>query len=543
MQTSTTVDHEHSHHVAVDDERYDSFLEGIRTTFADSPDTTGDLFTTDAAGLWEAFITCLPSDRRQHYTCNACRQFIERFGGLVRIDAKGNTAPAMWSVGNVPLFFRESVQALTKIVSKANVTGVFLSSSAVLGLPVNKSNKAPFSWHHMATTLDSNGVFKETPLRNASQAMAEKREDFGTLTRGLAEFDIDTARKAHAALTTGGLYRSEKCIGVAKWFLDLHTDLTSTKNKRARDNMVWLAVAGAPVGFCHIRSTMIGTLLEDFAAGKDFADIKRSFDAKMHPLQYMRPQAAPTAGQIAQAEKVVAALDSAGALRRRFARLEDIKKVWEPKPTKPAETGGVFGHLKPKEETAALELPMITMTWTKFVRTVIPTADKIELVVPTSAAAFVALVTAADPDAPPILRWDNEGARYPVSHYIYVGGSYAGAWNLRLGHVEVVAISPEPSCWNGKAPNGTEGVVLVLKGARDLHYNGSGGFFPESLKSEYHAVRATMEAYAKAATVEGADTATACGYMLTERGTGGCCLRVTDSKAGTLVTYKIDRWD
>lgn len=66
----------------------------------------------------------------------------------------------------------------------------------------------------------------------------------------------------------------------------------------------------------------------------------------------MRPTAAPSAGNVAQAEKVVAALRSAGALSRRFAKLEDIQTIW--KWTAPATpqraNGGVFGHIKTREE-------------------------------------------------------------------------------------------------------------------------------------------------------------------------------------------------
>ena len=37
------------------------------------------------------------------------------------------------------------------------------------------------------------------------------------------------------------------------------------------------------------------------AGGYETQDIKARFDAKMHPLQYLRPQAAPSEGNIAQA--------------------------------------------------------------------------------------------------------------------------------------------------------------------------------------------------------------------------------------------------
>src|SRR5689334_9402588 len=62
----------------------------------------GPLFRTDAAGLFEAFLAALPEHERQQHDCSACRHFIQRFGGVVRIDSEGRLIPAMWNTGIVP---------------------------------------------------------------------------------------------------------------------------------------------------------------------------------------------------------------------------------------------------------------------------------------------------------------------------------------------------------------------------------------------------------------------------------------------------------
>ncbi len=79
---------------------------------------------------------------------------------------------------------------------------------------------------------------------------------------------------------------------------------------------------------------MIGTLLEDLTAGLPFAQIKAKFDAKMDALNYQRPAAAPAAGNIARAEKIIAKLKTEGSLDRRFARLDEIQKLWVPASSK-----------------------------------------------------------------------------------------------------------------------------------------------------------------------------------------------------------------
>ena len=277
--------------------------------------------------------------------------------------------------------------------------------------------------------------------------------------------------------------------------------------------------------------------------------IKRRFDEKMHPLQYMRPSAAPSAGQIAEAEQRVAALQAAGALRRRFARVEEVDALW--RPAAPAEPAGVFGHLRAKpERRAAIELPTVTFTWEKLARTVLPEAVKLEFFVPTSNASYGALVTAADPEAPPIIKWDRAERRNPVTWYVYVNGSPATEWDLEPGRWhELTAVTHRPSMWYGAPPlNEGRGAVLLIRGCRDLKKvhdaaQGGGGFFPEHLRSDFHGIRRTMEAFAKSAVIEGAAEATACGLILHEGGSWSeTKLRATD-RAGQVATYVLDRWD
>lgn len=538
-----------------DDERYEGFLVAIRRRFAAIAETSSALFTTDATGLFDLFLANLPEDRRKHYTCNACRRFVERFGGIVTIDDEGMAVPAMWSAIDVPAFFRLSVTAVFRRVAIANVVGVHVSDEKTWGLPSNGSSVAPYEWHHMSVVPADKLLFKSSKLKTADQRAAELLEDYRMLQRGLAEFPIDVVRQAHAFLTSGNLYRSEKCIGVAKWLLDLHEKREATKQyqKSRRENVTWLAVATAPTGFCHVRSSMIGTLLEDVQAGKSFVDIKRAFDSKMNPLQYQRPTVAPSAGNIAQAEKIVAELQSAGALDRRFAGIEDIQTLWKPTPAKEPETkSGVFGHLKTRQEQAkkptSIEQPPTVMTWEKFARTVLPDATAIEMFIPHRNSNFAALVTASDPNAPPILQWDREEKRNPVSWYLYSGGSPAAQWNLKSGsYVKVTGIALQPTMWDSERSYDHQGksVFFLLEGARDTGYRTGASFFPETLRSEFHSVRATMEAHARSSVLSGRDEATACGIKLEAGATKSIwdvAIRVTN-KAGQRISYMLDRWD
>jgi hypothetical protein len=519
-----------------DPQAYDVFLSAIQKRFADE---TGPLFTTDAPPLFPAFLQALPEEARQHYTCNACRHFVERFGDLVKITPEGKKMSAIWDSTSVPELYRPSVSAMERIVARARVTGVFICDLTVWGQPVTGE------WYHMSVVPRGELVFRRT-TQTAHQASAEKKEDFKNLLAGLMEFPLSAINQAMSLLKTDSLYRSEKTIGVAEWLRDLHEKRSSTKNNEARTNMTWLAVATAPVGYCHVRSTMIGTLLEDIIAGLPFETIKTKFDAKMQPLQYQRPQAPPTAGNIAQAEKIVEQMGIKASLERRFARLDEIRTIWTPahKKEESKEIGGVFSHLKPKDDAPSipdLPAPAITMTWEKFARVVMPEAERIEFSVPRTAEYYGAMVTAVNPDAPPILQWDFADNRNPVSWYVYGSGSMPSRWGLTAGTFRpVTAIALQPSMWTAKDGHNGSAVFFILDGAKDIGPV-SASLFPEILKAELHTVRATIEAYSKSAKLEGEEKASACGLRLQKGVAWNSLFRVWSR--GIITDYKLDRWD
>lgn len=503
-----------------------------------------NLFTTAADGLYDLFLDAIPPAMRQHYTCRSCRAFVERYGNVIAIDPEsGAVVSVVWNVIDAPPIFSEAIRKLNQAVTRAVITGVFLSPDPTWGTPQSAPDKNAHVWHHFSVLPAKGLLFRESSLQTAGQAMAAKLEEYGMLCRSLDEFPIDVVRKAHEFLTSGQLYRSEKCEAVAKWLLGLHEKLP--RNKALRERWIWLAVASAPAGFCHVRSGMIGTLLEDIQAGLDFADIKAKFDAKMNPLKYQRPQAAPTAGNIARAEVVLAELRAAGSLERRYAKLSDIKTLWLPKEAaKPAPTG-LFGHLRPGAKSAELsDMGQVTMTWEKFRRTVLPFAESILFDVPgNQRLAFAALVTAVSQNAPPIMQWDSQDERNPANWYVHHNGSTAADFTLTPGWVKVTAVALQPNMWSEKMtyPQHGESVFFLLQGAREASVSCGAALFPEVLKSEFREIRATIEAYSKSATITERLEAEACGIRLQKGQTYSHRFKVTAK--GMRSVYLIDRWD
>lgn len=516
---------------------YDTLLSAIKTRFHTIVDTGRTLFRTDAVGLWEAFLEHLPEELRQMHTCHSCRTFVKRFGGLVAIDPDGTAKSSLWPLA-VPEPYRMAMAAMTAIVKRAEVTGVFLSKETVWGTP----ETGPWSHFHVDPPA---AMVHKSRTQTAGQTMAEKCEDFKNVRRAIGEFEPHHLAQAVTLLKTDALYRTEKVLGPAIWLQELQKAVSQQPNRRKADNLVWAAIAEAPAGFCHPRGSMIGSLLEDMEKGLSFAEVACRFEAKMHPLRYLRPQTAPSAGTIAQAETLFEQLGLAPALRRRYARLDEVVALWRPEEKKEEATGGIFGHLLPKKEEPAVHAAAraeVTMTWAKFQRTVLPEVASLEYVTPPGTGPFVALTTAVDPTAPPLYRWDREGQRNPVDFYGYNGGGLATQWSLRpMVPVKVTAIANRPEHWHGNTPGEGQGVIFFLEGAKDAA-NPTLAIWPESLRSELHGVRSVIEAFSKAGKLEGREEASACGVALMEGRQPSLHLRAK-MHDGSQITVFLDRME
>ncbi|MCY9737523.1 hypothetical protein M5X17_27860 [Paenibacillus alvei] len=386
-------------------DQYPQFSEAINDRFSSFTDKP--LFTTNVEDLFSTFLDNLPREARQHYTCNCCKHFVNRFGGLVHITEKGEIVSVMWDEQTTPKFFANAVKAMKNILHNSRVTGVFISSEVSLGQ--SHSN----GWDHMHVTLPANKVYRDR-LKTAEQEMAVKREDYRTLISGLVEYPLDSIEKALTMLQSESLYRGDRFVGMAQWVKNLHDKREEAKNSRVRDNLTWLAVAVAPTGFTHFgtSSSMIGTLLDDIVSGYDTDSIVRRFADKMGT--YQRSQTPPSEGNKQQAEKIVAQLGIENSLKRRYATIEEIPHfIWQSKKVvknTAAKMGGVFGHIATKEKSSTpdelLNLTYKVMTWDKFSRTVLPTATNLEVLID-NPNRLMALVTASDKEAPNILQWED----------------------------------------------------------------------------------------------------------------------------------------
>lgn len=144
-----------------------------------------------------------------------------------------------------------------------------------------------------------------------------------------------------------------------------------------------------------------------------------------------------------------------------------------------------------------------------------------------------------------VLEFDHEPGKrltHPPRHAV---AQPAGSrpWNLVAGAwAPVTGIVASPNLWGDK-PLTQHGrhTFFLLKDCRDTTAGLGRGFFTETLRSDFHAIRATLEAFNSSATIAGADEADACGIGMNDQKPWNLPLRVTT--ANSVATYLIDRWD
>ncbi len=541
---SEKVPTSHLKKTPVDDPVFDSYMQRLQEHLTYLlTDSKEKLFTTsvDPEKMWHQYLQGFPPAERQHYNCNACRHFIQHYGGLVCITETGQTYSPLWEPAVTrPAAYKESIDSLLHMVRHAQVTGVFYCNDYDLG------HGLAGGWTHLHVTLPRTyGLVGGGRRLEVGQAMAEKRADWVNVCRFLNEYPVSLLRTAVSILKVDALDRSEKVLGQAEWLVKVG-QFWHEYDREYREARLWKEVANAPAGFCHPKSSMISTLLDDLKNGLSVDEVKRRWAEKMHPLQYQRPTAAPKAQAIERAEALFKEMGLASALRRRFAKLDEVETLWQ-QPTslgQPAVEGEIFGRLKRKApEFMPVSNEPRFMTWEKFQRDVLPTAEKMEWTPGYGHHNFSQMTGPVVPDAPRLFQWNH-----PYCSYTYHGGTTANHFHLVAGHpARVLAIVPNVERWgSARFEHHADGVLFVLENCRDTHADEL-AIFPETLRSELHEVRSVIEAYSKTDKLEEvSETAqVAAGAFLGEKArpefTKDLVFKVWTP--GLVQTIRIDRWE
>ena len=479
---------------------------------------------------------------RQNYNCNCCKSFLHRYGGLVTIHPDtGVTTSVIWDETIVPEFYKENVKALRLLVEGANVREVFYRPRNISMLGLSESG----GFQHF--TIPAKHI-KDAPseFESVSSSISLSIENYKILSKHLAKFTPDALETANVLFESSaelkGYTTHAKNIA---WVNSLKTKLSKMNGIHFK-NLIWYEVATQSQGRLKFANTVGGEFVTSLQEGKPVNEVIRAFKAMVRPDVYMRPTALPTEGNIAAGERIIKELGLASALKRRYLRFDELPSfVWVPPVqavTEVTEDVGVFSHLKAKDTISKLadNLGVIngeTITWERFEKEILPKADKLHTTFSNAPYNITTYVTAADPEAKPIIAWDKEDNRNPISNYAYSQGSFPREWNLLIGKpIEVIGISIPGEDFTKEEKSGTR--YLILKEAKETRISGL-ALFPEILRNELHSVRATIESYSQKGIIEGIDDSVGAIVLYANSPSINIQLVVTVGKFQT--KYTIDR--
>lgn len=472
----------------------------------------------DAETLWNLYLDYYPADQRQSFTCNACKHFFKRAAGLVYINPTTfETKTAIWHT--VPVEFQTLADQIIALVEKAKIIEPFshtVHSSPMLGT-VNAGG-----YNHLHVKTSFIGGPKIVAREYATVAKLKESYDLAIRSLGLIAPERIT-KVLETFKLDAELVNYPKIISVLESYSDFRTTLQ--KNHVIRHNQVWNFAVARPDAAA-IANTAVGEYIASF---DNPTVAKRTFLKMVDPINYQRPKALPSEGNVAVAEKLIADLGVARSLERRSASVDDIV-FWRWKPGVQhieAVTGSIFAGLKTKTSEAEASTQVIqggTKSWTVFERDILPSVVSLQIYVG-SHDNFVGINTAVHSDAPPILRYDLPEARNPVSKWVIHGGSERSRWGLKEGYKDVLGIIEG---------HGNDQLNFVFNCNKVPEVGLC--LFPEVLIRELYPIRSTIEQYSKETGLKHIDNPVV--------GLNTFPARVkVKTKTGTEVFYIIDRFE
>lgn len=357
--------------------------------------------------VWNHYLDSFPAGTNlmfREYDCNCCKQFIRDVGRVVTfVDGK---RVSIWDI-KVPGYYQAVVDSLSKLIHAAPIADEFLHFTTKVGTAQSNvlENDQVVTYNHFHAVLPQNFV---KPNSDIATSLSRSRSNVQVLERSLIELTADAAETIIELNAQGSLYRGNEQIASVNLFLDLKNKYDAL-DAAGKEAFVW--TNGLKLGERgKFRNTAIGTLLEDLSGGMDIESAVKRWEKVMAPANYKRPTALVTEAMIKKAQEKVQELGLMDSLPRRYAVLEDLtvnNVLFADRNTQKATD--VFGDLlksakKPVKGPANVEEISIE----KFILEVLPTATSIEALVENRHTGnLVSLVAPVYPDAPNMLKWDN----------------------------------------------------------------------------------------------------------------------------------------
>ena len=383
----------------------------------------------DPDRLWDTYLDSFaPGDnevyrQRRSHDCGCCRNFIQRFGGLVTIDPETYRVETLWDFA-VEGKYAPSTKALHELVASAGIKGAFVSQSRFLGTATSPEIMATetdgttkewvHTWNHFNLVLPDRFVVRLTRGETEDGYRAKYKEQHDLLETSLEAIDPDATETVLDLIATNNLYRGDQFKSIVEAFFALQM-IWKDLGKETHDPFLWTRSHDAGPVVSSIKNKSIGQLLLSLSIGVDINEAVGGFEYIVGD-GYQRSTPVFTERMKQAAKNTATELGIIDAIPRRFARLSDIgisNAIWANRDATIdiGEYNDPFTDLNPNQVPTSRRRTwdgIKDISYTEFLDKVIPRARAIELYVEQNHGKnFVSLIAPRNPHSKPLTKWDN----------------------------------------------------------------------------------------------------------------------------------------
>lgn len=298
------------------------FSQAVHTQFAAM--SKHELFVVDINkdDLWEAYLAAFPKGtnpifrERTEHDCSCCRNFIKNIGNVVAVI--NGVVHTVWDTVATGNEYQVVAATLCDLVASAPIVSLFRASEPTYGAATSVElleDKTTRVWNHFHGTIAAKHFTKEV-----GAVVGDYNTTVGVFKRGLEELKPDAFNTVLDLISSNNLYKGNDFLGAISAFKKVQDEYL----KLGAANRAVYLWANASSGVARFRNTAIGSLLTDLSDGMDLEAAVKSFEQKVAPTNYKRPNALITQKMVDDAMKTITELGLEEALERRFATISDV---------------------------------------------------------------------------------------------------------------------------------------------------------------------------------------------------------------------------
>ncbi len=342
---------------------------------------------------------------RTEHDCSICKNFIRTIGNVVTIN-EDYTLDSVWNIPDLEAPYAVVAKALHEYVTNATIVSVFVHNEPVSGkaetIQLLKDGSTK-KWQHFHATI--NTKFYE---RDMATVRGKRNTRCETMQRAVETITQDAVNTVMDLIESNAIYRGAEFKEAVTVFND------ELQKYKACPVPELFGRQNSSSRAATIRNSVIGSLLVDLSEGVDVESAVKSFEAKVAPSNYKRPQAVVTEGMKKKAIQEIDKMGIRDSISRRHAVSSDVSinnVLFADRATRMKDVDPLMAAMGASENTTVdietlKNLPEISIE--DFLTNVLPNSTKVSIATTNTMTANQVHISApVVADAPNILQWDN----------------------------------------------------------------------------------------------------------------------------------------